>query len=121
LDCTEDVVAEAIEKGCNLIIAHHPIVFRGLKKINGRIMWSGTIIRAIKNDVAIYAIHTNLDNVLAGVNGKIAEKIGLQNIQILQQKDAQLKKLITFAPPEMAEKSKRSDLSGGMRQHRQIQ
>jgi dinuclear metal center YbgI/SA1388 family protein len=113
LDCTEDVVAEAIEKGCNLIIAHHPIVFRGLKKINGKNYVERTIIRAIKNDIAIYAIHTNLDNVLAGVNGKIAEKIGLQNIQILQQKDAQLKKLITFAPPEIAEKVKEAIFQAG--------
>ncbi len=114
LDCTEEVVAEAIEKNCNLIIAHHPIVFRGLKKINGKNYVERTIIRAIKNDIAIYAIHTNLDNVLAGVNGKIAEKIGLKNIQILQQKDSQLKKLITFAPLEMAEKVKEAIfLAGG--------
>lgn len=113
LDCTEEIVAEAIEKNCNLIIAHHPIVFRGLKKINGKNYVERTIIKAIKNDIAIYAIHTNLDNVLAGVNGKIAEKICLQNVQILQQKDAQLKKLITFAPPEMAEKVKEAIFKAG--------
>jgi dinuclear metal center YbgI/SA1388 family protein len=113
LDCTEEIVAEAIEKNCNLIIAHHPIVFRGLKKINGKNYVERTVIQAIKNDIAIYAIHTNLDNVLAGVNGKIAEKIGLQNIQILQQKDSQLKKLITFAPPEMADKVKEAIFKAG--------
>lgn len=113
LDCTEEIVAEAIEKNCNLIVAHHPIVFKGLKKINGKNYVERTIIKAIKNDIAIYAIHTNLDNVLAGVNGKIAEKLGLENIQILQQKDAQLKKLVTFAPPEMAEKVKEAIFKAG--------
>lgn len=113
LDCTEAVVTEAIEKKCNLIIAHHPIVFKGLKKINGKNYVERTVIQAIKNDIAIYAIHTNLDNVLDGVNGKIAEKLGLKNVQILQQKEGQLKKLITFAPPAMAEKVKEAILKAG--------
>src|ERR1044072_9820562 len=68
LDATEEVVREAIQKGYNLIIAHHPIVFSGLKKINGKNYVEKAIIKAIKNDIAIYAIHTNLDNVLRGVN-----------------------------------------------------
>ncbi|MEK7227011.1 MAG: Nif3-like dinuclear metal center hexameric protein, partial [Bacteroidota bacterium] len=76
LDATEDVVNEAIAKKCNLIAAHHPIIFGGLKKINGKNYVERAIITAIKNDIAIYAIHTNLDNVAAGVNGRIAEKIG---------------------------------------------
>jgi dinuclear metal center YbgI/SA1388 family protein len=104
LDVTEEVVKEAIEKKCNLIVAHHPIIFKGLKKINGKTYVERIIIAAIKNDIAIYAIHTNLDNVLAGVNGKIAEKLGLINTNILQQKESQLKKLIVFAPPSMAKK-----------------
>ena len=87
LDSTEDIIAEAIEKGCNLVVAHHPIVFKGLKQFNGKNYVERTIIKAIKNEVAIYAIHTNLDNVYAqGVNGKIAEKIGLQHTQILAPK-----------------------------------
>lgn len=87
LDATEAVIDEAIQRGCNLVVAHHPIVFKGLKKINGRNYVERTIIKAIKNDIAIYAIHTNLDNVLyRGVNAKIAEKIGLQNISILAPK-----------------------------------
>src|SRR5690242_4923150 len=77
LDCTEEVVHEAIALGANLIIAHHPIVFRGLKKITGKNYVERTVIKAIKHDVAIYAIHTNLDNVYTGVNRKIAEQIGL--------------------------------------------
>src|ERR1700755_3301911 len=77
LDATEAVVFEAIAAKCNLIVAHHPIVFRGLKKINGKNYIERAVIAAIKNDIAIYAIHTNLDNVMAGVNGKIADRLGL--------------------------------------------
>jgi dinuclear metal center YbgI/SA1388 family protein len=85
LDSTESVVEEARRKNCNLIVAHHPIVFRGLKRINGYTYVERTIINAIRQDIAIYAIHTNLDNVLyRGVNGKMAEKIGLTNLRILQ-------------------------------------
>ena len=74
LDCTEEVVEEAVQRGCNMVVAHHPIVFKGLKKINGSNYVERTIIKAIKNDIAIYAIHTNLDNVPEGVNKKIAQK-----------------------------------------------
>lgn len=78
LDATEAVVDEAIEAGYNLVIAHHPIVFSGLKRFTGQNYVQRTIIKAIRNDIAIYAIHTNLDNVIQdGVNNKIAEKIGL--------------------------------------------
>jgi len=102
LDATEDVVKEAVEKKCNLIVAHHPIIFVGLKKINGKNYVEKTIITAIKNDIAIYAIHTNLDNVVDGVNGRIAKKIGLSNISTLDPKSNTLKKLYCFAPVEKA-------------------
>ncbi|MEO7049455.1 MAG: Nif3-like dinuclear metal center hexameric protein, partial [Ferruginibacter sp.] len=98
LDATEAVVLEAIEKKCNLIIAHHPIIFKGLKKITGYNYVEKTIITAIKNDIAIYAIHTNLDNVIDGVNGKIAEKLGLINRNILSPKNGLLQKLSVFVP-----------------------
>jgi dinuclear metal center YbgI/SA1388 family protein len=98
LDCTEAIVDEAIQKKCNLIVAHHPIVFSGLKKITGATYVERTIIKAIKNDIAIYACHTNLDNVKHGVNKKIAEKLGLGNLQILAPKTGLLKKLVTFVP-----------------------
>jgi dinuclear metal center YbgI/SA1388 family protein len=98
LDCTEEVVDEAISKGCNLIVAHHPIIFKGLKKITGQNYVERTIIKAIKNDIAIYAIHTNLDNVHTGVNKKIADKIGLKNVHILVPKKETLSKLVTFTP-----------------------
>lgn len=98
LDITEEVLEEAIQNNCNLLIAHHPIVFKGLKRINGRDHVSSNIIRAIKKDLAIYAIHTNLDNVIEGVNGKIAKMIGLSDCQVLMPKSARLKKLICFVP-----------------------
>lgn len=104
LDATEDVVKEAIEKKCNLVVAHHPIVFRGLKKINGKNYVEQTIISAIKNDIAIYAIHTNLDNVIDGVNGRIADMLGLINRSILAPKAGLLQKLAVFVPADHKEK-----------------
>ena len=98
LDCTEAVVEEAIKLKCNLIVAHHPIIFKGLKKLTGQNYVERTIIKAIKNDVAIYAVHTNLDNVHTGVNRKIAEKLGLQNLRILSPSRNTLSKLVTFIP-----------------------
>lgn len=103
LDCIEAVVDEAIRKNCNLIISHHPIVFRGLKKLTGKNYIERTIIQAIKNDIAIYAIHTNLDNVSMGVNKKIADKLGLTNIKVLRPKNDTLHKLTTFIPKENTE------------------
>ena len=97
LDAMEEVVKEAVAKKCNLIVAHHPIIFGGLKKINGKNYVEKTIITAIKNDIAIYAIHTNLDNVIEGVNGKMAKMLELKNISILSPKENTLKKLFTFA------------------------
>lgn len=87
LDSTEAVIGEAIEKSCNLVVAHHPIVFKGLKRFTGQNYVERTIIKAIKNDIAIYAIHTSLDNVYAqGVNAIFAERLGLQKTKILAPK-----------------------------------
>lgn len=98
LDSTEAIIDEAIKLGYNLVIAHHPIVFRGLKRFNGRSYIERVVMKAIKHDIAIYAIHTNLDNVYYnGVNAKIAEKIGLIDTQILAPKQTH-KKLFTFVP-----------------------
>lgn len=83
LDCTEEVLDEAIKKNCNLIIAHHPIIFHGLKKITGENYIARAVEKAIRNNISIYAIHTNLDNVINGVNEKICEKLGLTNCKIL--------------------------------------
>lgn len=98
LDTTEDVIQEAIDMGYNLVVAHHPIVFKGLKKITGKNYVERTIIKAIQNNIAIYAIHTNLDNVLQGVNGNIADKIGLQNCRTILPKENTLRKLSIFVP-----------------------
>lgn len=98
LDCTEEVVQEAIEKGCNLIVSHHPIVFKGLKKINGKNYVERTVIKAIENKIALYAIHTNLDNIIGGVNSKIADKLGLVNQAILESKPNVLRKMVVFVP-----------------------
>lgn len=103
LDSTEDVIDEAIATGCNLVIAHHPIVFSGLKKFNGKNYVERVIMKAIKNDIAIYAAHTNLDNVYNGVNSKICEKLGLQNCKLLSPQKNTLKRLITFCPEKNAE------------------
>jgi len=98
LDVTEAVIDEAIESGCELIIAHHPILFKGIKKINGNSYVERCVIKAIKNDIAIYAAHTNLDSIMGGVNSKICEKIGLTNLSILAPVKEQLLKLVTFIP-----------------------
>lgn len=98
LDCTEEVVTEAIENNCNLIVAHHPILFRPIKKLTGSNYVERTLILAIQNNIAIYAIHTNLDNVKEGVNKMIGEKLGLTNLKILLPKKETLLKLVTFIP-----------------------
>jgi dinuclear metal center YbgI/SA1388 family protein len=103
LDATLEVVNECIDKKCNIIVAHHPILFKGLKQLRAGNYVDDVIIAAIKNDIAIYAAHTNLDNVLLGVNGKIAEKLGIQEPRILAPKRRVLRRLITFAPLEHVE------------------
>lgn len=113
LDCTEEVVADAIENKCNMIVAHHPIIFSGLKKLTGRNYIERTIIKAIKNDIAIYALHTNLDNVSNGVNAMIAKKLGLINTTVLSPKQGLLKKLVTFCLKEDAEKIRSALFNAG--------
>lgn len=113
LDCTEAVINEAIKYNCNLIIAHHPIVFKGLKTFTGKTYVERVIIKAIQNNIAIYAIHTNLDNVLNGVNGKIAQKLGLVNCKILAPKTSILNKLITYSPLAYADKVRQALFAAG--------
>ena len=113
LDCTEEVVEEAIENNCNLIIAHHPIIFSGLKKITGQNYVERTIIKAIKNDIAIYAIHTNLDNIKTGVSAKIAEILGVENCKILSPKKDLLRQLAVYCPVSDTEKVKEALFQAG--------
>jgi dinuclear metal center YbgI/SA1388 family protein len=99
LDSLEAVIDEAIETGCNVVVAHHPIVFKGLKKLNGLNYVERTVIKAVQNNIALYAIHTNLDNVLKhGVSTKIAKKLGLSDLKILAPKRQLLMKLTVFVP-----------------------
>jgi dinuclear metal center YbgI/SA1388 family protein len=102
LDCTEAVVDEAINKQCQVIISHHPIVFKGLKKFNGKTYVERVVEKAIRNNIAIYAIHTNLDHIKTGVNARICETLGLKNCHILSPKHGLLKKLVTFVPHAQA-------------------
>jgi dinuclear metal center YbgI/SA1388 family protein len=113
LDCTEDVVDEAIAKGCDIIISHHPIVFKGLKKFNNKNYVERTVIKAIKNNIALYAIHTNLDNVMGGVSSKIAEKLGLVNHAILSPKSGLLKKLVVYVPRANVEEVRQALFDAG--------
>ena len=103
LDSIEEVINEAISKKCNLVIAHHPIVFKGLKSLTGKNYIERSLLKAIKNDIAIYAIHTNLDNVQQGVNAKIGQLLGINNPQILQPKNQILEKLVTYCPVDHLE------------------
>ena len=100
LDVTEAIVDEAITLGYNLIVSHHPLIFRGYKSITGKDYVERCIMKAIKNDIVIFSMHTNLDNAPQGVNYKIAEKIGLKNVQILEPKTESLLKLVTFVPTD---------------------
>lgn len=113
LDCTEAVVDEAIARKCNLIVSHHPIVFKGLKKLTGASYVERTVIKAIRNNVSIYAAHTNLDSVPNGVNGHLAEKLGLEQSVILKPKDGMLAKLTFFVPTEYEETVRQAVFAAG--------
>ncbi len=103
LDSIEAVVDEAIESGCNLIIAHHPIIFKGLKSLTGKNYVERVVIKCIQNDIALYAIHTNLDNYRFGVNFEIGKRLGLSNLKVLAPKENTLKKLVVFVPQDHSE------------------
>ena len=113
LDATEEVILEAVAAGCNLVVAHHPIIFSGIKKLTGKNYVEKTVITAIKTDIAIYAIHTNLDNVLGGVNSRIADKLSLVNRKILVEKENKLGKLVVFVPVAETEKIKSAIFKAG--------
>ncbi|MEJ7557003.1 MAG: Nif3-like dinuclear metal center hexameric protein [Pedobacter sp.] len=113
LDCTEAIVDEAIAHGCNLIITHHPIVFKGLKKITGKTYVERVVLKAIRNNVALYAIHTNLDHVKGGVNAVICNRLGLTNLKTLSPKGDFLKKLVTFCPTDFAPRLREALFAAG--------
>jgi dinuclear metal center YbgI/SA1388 family protein len=103
LDVTEEVIDEALEWDCNLIVSHHPLLFKPLRTLTGKTYIERCVIKACKNDLVIYSAHTNLDNVWGGVNFRLAEKIGLQNVRVLKPRKDGLLKLVTFVPLEQAE------------------
>ncbi|MDO5524355.1 MAG: Nif3-like dinuclear metal center hexameric protein, partial [Bacteroidia bacterium] len=103
LDVTESVIEEAVSLECNLIISHHPLAFKLFKSLTGRTYVERCMIKAIKHDIAVYAAHTNLDNAVQGVNFKLAEMLGLQQLRILSPRKDALLKLVTFVPESHAE------------------
>ena len=113
LDTIEEVVDEAIQNNCNLIVSFHPIIFKGLKKITGKSYVERTVLKAIKNDIAIYAIHTALDNAMEGVNDAICQQLELVNKQILIPQKQTIKKLTTFVPVKEAEKLRMALFNAG--------
>ncbi|MEM9143795.1 MAG: Nif3-like dinuclear metal center hexameric protein [Bacteroidota bacterium] len=106
LDTLESVVEEAVAHGCNLIVSFHPIIFSGLKKLTGSSYVERTVIKAIQENIAIYSMHTALDNAMEGVNSKICEVLGIQNPKILIPKQGTLKKLVTYVPSADAQNLK---------------
>jgi len=113
LDVTGAVLDEAIQLGCNLVIAHHPLIFKGVKSLTGKDYIEQCLIKAIKHDIVIYASHTNLDNARSGVSFKMAEKLGLKNVQVLTPMDDKLLKLITFVPGEYVDKVRNALFAAG--------
>lgn len=113
IDLTEDVIDEAISLGCNLIISHHPIAFKSFKSLTGRNYVERCIMLAIKNDIVIYAAHTNLDNAFGGVNYKLAQMLELKNVKILQPKEDALLKFVTTVPEQHAESVRNAIFNAG--------
>ncbi|HRP88855.1 MAG TPA: Nif3-like dinuclear metal center hexameric protein [Edaphocola sp.] len=113
LDITEAVIEEALAKNCNLIIAHHPLIFSGIKSITGKNYVERSVIKAIKNDMVLFAAHTNLDNVSNGVSAKICEKLGLENCTVLSPMTDKLYKLFTYVPLDHIEQVKQSLFAAG--------
>ena len=113
LDCTEAVVDEAIANNCQVIVSHHPIVFRGLKKFNSKSYVERVVEKAIRNNIALYATHTNLDSMMTGVNARICETLGIKNFRILAPKHNLLKKLVTYVPVSHADEVRNALFSAG--------
>ncbi len=113
LDTLEDVVDEAIATNCNLIVSFHPIIFSGLKKLTGKNYVERVVIKAIQNNIAIFSMHTALDNSWNGVNAMICEKLGLINRKVLIPKKETIKKLTTYVPTESSEKVRNALFEAG--------
>ena len=113
LDVTDEVLDEAGYKGCDVVISHHPLIFTGIKQLTGKTITEKLLLKAIKQDIAIYSAHTNLDVLESGVSRKMAEKMGLKNIRVLVPLKNRLLKLVTFVPEEHLEKVREAVFSEG--------
>ena len=113
LDVNEEVIEEASRKNCQLVISHHPVIFKGLKRITGQTMTERVVKMAIQEEIAICSMHTNLDNVNNGVNRILGEKIGLVNLSILRKTAGILRKMVTFCPVEYADKVRDAIFNAG--------
>jgi dinuclear metal center YbgI/SA1388 family protein len=113
IDVTEEVIEEARTHNCNLIVCHHPLIFGGLKKLTGSNHVERTVLKAIRNDIAVFASHTSMDAAWQGVNERICRKLGLVNLEILSPLDGKLRKLVTFVPEEHAEKVRQAVFKAG--------
>ncbi len=113
IDVTEEVVNEAIKSGCDLIVSHHPLIFKGLKKINSKNPVERIVKKCLQNNIAVYAAHTNLDNIREGVNAMISHKLGLQNTRILSVKTQILRKLAVFCPESHARQVREAVFQAG--------
>jgi dinuclear metal center YbgI/SA1388 family protein len=113
LDLTDEVMEEAIGLECNLVISHHPFIFKPFKRVTGKHMQDRILIRAIKHEISIYAMHTNLDNVIHGVNAMLGRKLGLKNLKVLSPLKGNLRKLVTFCPVDHAEQVRNAMFEAG--------
>jgi dinuclear metal center YbgI/SA1388 family protein len=113
LDVTPAILDEAENRGCNFIVSHHPPVFSGMKKFSGNSLQEQVLVRAVRNDVALYACHTNLDSVIGGVSGRMADKLGLVRQKILVPREDDLVKLVCFIPSGHLEEVSRAVFSAG--------
>jgi dinuclear metal center YbgI/SA1388 family protein len=113
VDITEIIIDEAIKKNCNLIVSHHPLIFSGIKKITGKTYVEKCIVKAIKNNIAIYSAHTNIDSVFEGVSFKMCQKLGLINLKVLSPSKNSLFKLVTFVPKDFTEKIREAIFAAG--------
>src|SRR5690606_32905684 len=112
-DALENVVEEALREKCNLIVCFHPIIFSGMKKITGKNYVERAVLKAIKNDIAIYSVHTALDNHKNGVNKIMCDALGIKNPKILVPKEHFIWKLVTYAPSENANQVRQALFEAG--------
>ncbi len=113
LDVTEEVINEAVKKGAGLVIAHHPVIFGSIKKLTGTNFTERVVLKAVRENISIYAAHTNIDSVWGGVNSRISEKIGLKNPEILSPAGGMLRKLVVFVPGDHVSKVREAVFRAG--------